>query len=93
MRLTRILVKMRQLDTNLNRFERRFCPVSRLRLSHRYEARPPSYIFGFGGGSSRATQGSPPREPERPSIWIDQLEIALDAKRAIVVHGDLGCRH
>jgi len=41
------------------------------------------------------TQGyrSPPGQPEGATFGIDKLEIAFNAKRAIMVYSDLGCRH
>jgi hypothetical protein len=37
--------------------------------------------------------GSPAGKTERLPVWIDDLEVALDAKRSIVIYSDLGCRH
>ena len=47
------------------------------------------------GGLPAAAQadGGPASKPKRLPVWIDDLEIALDAKRSIMIHSDLGCRH
>jgi hypothetical protein len=44
----------------------------------------PAAAEAHGGAAGKA---------KRPPFWIDQLEIAFDAKRSIVIHGDLRCRH
>ena len=37
------------------------------------------------------TDGGTPRESEGLALRIDDLEIAFDTKRAVVIHGDPGC--
>src|ERR1700730_4097155 len=47
------------------------------------------------GGVSEAASGNrgAARQAKRAPFRVDDLEIAFDAKGAIVVHGYLGCRH
>jgi|SRR5580700_4215374 len=47
------------------------------------------------GGVTTAAEcyGRPACQTEGAAFGIDDLEVSLDADRAVVVHDDLGCRH
>jgi hypothetical protein len=48
------------------------------------------WLIGGLAGAAKAQSGTP-RQSERATFGIDELEVAFDADGAIVVHGDFGC--